>query len=300
MIYSLSMEMYENEELPATLEWYKDQIAGHHPSVVKNGIRQIGIVKERGKEQNLLKLVQDGMRGISEVQFYDSIFQKDQSNHTKAQAVALEGLRNFVPHYFGKRVIEIASRSYEFIELEDITYPFKKPCIMDIKIGKVTYDPDASEDKKYTESIKCPHQKEFGFRILGYRLHPDEKGQVRVQDKNWGRTRTPENIQAAFNDYFQAIPTPKLKSDAIKIFRKELSKISEWFDSQQEIQMYSSSLLFVYEGDPHAQTHAKMKMIDFSHVFYEKQLDENYIHGLKFIDNVFHCIEMSDINKDKK
>jgi hypothetical protein len=36
------MEMYENEELPATLEWYKDQIAGHHPSVVKNGIRQIG------------------------------------------------------------------------------------------------------------------------------------------------------------------------------------------------------------------------------------------------------------------
>ena len=35
--------MYEDEELPETLEWYKDQIAGHHPSVVKNGIRQIGM-----------------------------------------------------------------------------------------------------------------------------------------------------------------------------------------------------------------------------------------------------------------
>jgi 1D-myo-inositol-tetrakisphosphate 5-kinase/inositol-polyphosphate multikinase len=286
--------MYENEELPATLEWYKDQIAGHHPSVVKNGIRQIGILKEHGKRHNLLKLVQDGMRGISEVQFYDSIFQKDQSNHTKAQAEALERLRDFVPHYFGKRVIEIASRSYEFIELEDITHPFKKPCIMDIKIGKVTYDPDASEEKKHTESIKCPFQMEFGFRILGYRLHPDENGKVRVRDKNWGRTRTPENIQAAFNDYFQAMPNKKLKAEAIKTFRRELAKICHWFDTQQELQLYSSSLLFVYEGDPHFHLPPKMKMIDFSHVFFEKKHDKNYIHGLKFIDNVFHNIEISD------
>ena len=42
-IVILILEMYEDEELPDTLEWYKDQIAGHHPSVVKNGIRQIGM-----------------------------------------------------------------------------------------------------------------------------------------------------------------------------------------------------------------------------------------------------------------
>jgi hypothetical protein len=29
-------------ELPDNFEWYKDQIAGHHPSVVRNGYRQIG------------------------------------------------------------------------------------------------------------------------------------------------------------------------------------------------------------------------------------------------------------------
>lgn len=59
---------------------------------------------------------------------------------------------------------------YEFLELEDITYPYKKPCIMDIKIGQVTFDPDAEESKKLKESIKCPSQKELGFRILGYRV----------------------------------------------------------------------------------------------------------------------------------
>lgn len=31
-----------NEELPKSFEWYKNQIAGHHPSVIRNGLRQIG------------------------------------------------------------------------------------------------------------------------------------------------------------------------------------------------------------------------------------------------------------------
>lgn len=34
--------MQVDETLPENFEWYQDQIAGHHPSVVKNGLRQIG------------------------------------------------------------------------------------------------------------------------------------------------------------------------------------------------------------------------------------------------------------------
>lgn len=29
-------------ELPESYEWYREQIAGHHPSVVRNGEREIG------------------------------------------------------------------------------------------------------------------------------------------------------------------------------------------------------------------------------------------------------------------
>lgn len=107
--------MYVGEELPESLEWYKDQIAGHHPSVVKNGIRQIGIVKELGREQYLLKLVQEGKKGVSEVKFYEAIFDLDDKYHTKEQKSALIKLQKLVPQYFGKRIISIANRGNFYI-----------------------------------------------------------------------------------------------------------------------------------------------------------------------------------------
>lgn len=32
-----------NDKLPENLEWYENQIAGHHPTVISNGLRQIGM-----------------------------------------------------------------------------------------------------------------------------------------------------------------------------------------------------------------------------------------------------------------
>ncbi|KAE9556548.1 hypothetical protein FO519_000242 [Halicephalobus sp. NKZ332] len=281
--------MYEEERLPENLEWYEDQVAGHHPSIVRNGIKQIGIIKERGRENRLLKVVQDGKRGESEVTFYEAIFRLNKTEYNKAQRLALTRLRGLVPRYFGKRVINIANRDYEFMEMEDITYPFKKPCIMDIKIGQVTYDPDASERKKVIENAKFLFQKEIGFRILGYKLCPDDYGNIQVRSRRWGYALTPSDIEAAFEEYLQATPTES-KKKIVEGFLRNLSSISAWFEFQEAVQFYSSSLLFVYEGDPSSETPPIVKMIDFSHVFYEEKKDSNYIHGLNYITNQFKNI----------
>lgn len=37
------MSLDVNEQLPENFEWYKNQIAGHHPSIICNGKRQIGV-----------------------------------------------------------------------------------------------------------------------------------------------------------------------------------------------------------------------------------------------------------------
>lgn len=54
--------------------------------------------------------------------------------------------------------------------MEDLTHRYKFPCIMDIKMGRVTYDPSATKAKILSESVKYPEQETLGFRINGYRV----------------------------------------------------------------------------------------------------------------------------------
>lgn len=184
-------QMDVDAKLPPQLEWYKDQIAGHHPSVIRNGIRQIGILKEHGRDELILKLVQDGIRGEREIALYQRVenvmrfknnncgdyvnyfTQKKELGEvvdTKHKLLLAE-LYHFLPRFYGCRKIHLTEKDKpkDFLQLEDITHPFTKPCIMDIKVGRVTYDPFASEEKKFAEDSKCLMQKNFGFRILGYR-----------------------------------------------------------------------------------------------------------------------------------
>lgn len=87
--------------------------------------------------------------------------------------------------------------------LTDVTANFSKPCVMDIKMGSQTYEPDAPEEKRLREIAKYPLQETFGFRIVGMRFfdpfHPeaDENG-FRFFRKEYGRTlRTVEDLADA-------------------------------------------------------------------------------------------------------
>uniref|UniRef100_A0A1I7TQ26 Antitoxin n=1 Tax=Caenorhabditis tropicalis TaxID=1561998 RepID=A0A1I7TQ26_9PELO len=62
------MSLVSNEGLPDEYQWFSDQIAGHHPSVIKNGKREIGLLKIPGS-QEILKPKQDASRGEKEVSF---------------------------------------------------------------------------------------------------------------------------------------------------------------------------------------------------------------------------------------
>uniref|UniRef100_A0A914KMH8 Kinase n=1 Tax=Meloidogyne incognita TaxID=6306 RepID=A0A914KMH8_MELIC len=289
-------------QLPPNLEWYEDQIAGHHPSTVRNGVRQIGILKERGKKHIILKLVQPGNRGEREVAFYSRIklaasqkqkndVQKNSQNEDKNASLIVE-LAKFLPRFYGCRSIKLYEKDSpkEFLQLEDITYPFEKPCIMDIKIGKVTYDPDATEEKRIKEQSKCPFQEILGFRILGYRIHTETE--FYSKDRVWGRERTLENLQQAFEEYLiQARPVQA--PDILDRFIERLKSIQDWFLHQKMLHFYASSLLFVYEGHSQLPSIVDVRMIDFSHVFSvesKSQLDENYIHGLLKIIEIFQKI----------
>lgn len=57
-----------------------------------------------------------------------------------------------------------------YLKLEDVTSRFNKPCIMDVKLGRRSYDPLASQEKREQQIRKYPLMEEIGFLILGMRV----------------------------------------------------------------------------------------------------------------------------------
>ena len=56
------------------------------------------------------------------------------------------------------------------MKLEDITHRFRRPCIMDVKLGRRVWDDFAEQDKIDREKKKYPAQEIIGFRIIGMRV----------------------------------------------------------------------------------------------------------------------------------
>ena len=94
--------------------------------------------------------------------------------------------------------------------LMDMTANFRKPCVMDLKMGRQTYEPDAPDEKKTREINKYPQQEQFGFRIVGMRfydpLHPESDADgYRFFPKEYGRSlATVEDVLDALRLFLTA------------------------------------------------------------------------------------------------
>ncbi|CCF56898.1 hypothetical protein KAFR_0B06020 [Kazachstania africana CBS 2517] len=153
-----------------------------------------------------------------------------------------------------------------FLVLENLIAGYHKPNIMDIKLGKILYDENASEEKKarLSKVSETTTSGLLGFRICGMKIqenkytmdldlqhhekHTDD-GYIFV-NKMFGRTRTVEDVHQAFDMYFS---NQKLSEPRIEQLKHNFSQRLQLLYNtllNEEVRMISSSLLFVYEGDP--------------------------------------------------
>lgn len=194
----------------------------------------------------------------------------------------------------------LCAREYEktdFLCLEDLTAHCRDPCVMDIKIGQITYDPMAIKEKIFEQSTKYERLREFGFRILGMMMGSE------FRDKTFGKTlETNEHIYRALDGFFDPLVTHKRKFIVINQIMKRLDGILEWFETKNINQLYffSSSLLIVYDGIYGEKDESecsgigesvRVSMIDFAHVFHIHDVksckDNNYLYGLKRLRQFF-------------
>nr|XP_026264827.1 inositol polyphosphate multikinase [Urocitellus parryii] len=161
-------------------------------------------------------------------------------------------LKQLQPPPRGPRELEFYNMVNLYLKLEDVTHKFNKPCIMDVKIGRKSYDPFASSEKIQQQVSKYPLMEEIGFLVLGMRVYHVHSDSYETQNQHYGRSLTKETIKDGVSKFFHNGFC--LRKDAIAASIQKIEKILQWFESQKQLSFYASSLLFVYEGSSQPTT----------------------------------------------
>lgn len=260
---------------------------------------------------------------------------KDAYKAVKREVEGLHRLAKFTPPYYGvvhlSHVQTLSTTTAptslppcgvfeeDHLLLQDLTVNFSKPCVMDLKVGSQTFEPDAPPEKKAREIGKYPQQEEFCFRIVGMRMYDpshadaDSKG-FRYFGKEYGRSLTTrDKLLEAFRIFFSAGMEPesptaapltngsttlpsngtasvseRIRTRSVSNVVMQLRAIRRWFEENTTFRFYASSLLIVYEGDVahDGKDVTDIKMIDFGRVRREAGGDEGYRSGLSSLKHV--------------
>lgn len=176
----------------------------------------------------------------------------------------------------------------KFLILKDLTEGMYEPCVMDIKIGRQTWDPLAGPAKRAGEEKKYAQCKEeYGFCIPGFQVCRLSTGFVKKYGKDYGKKlnkemvvegnrerkwynlfRPPEKYLQKLNRfYFSALmrsmylfiftameiflnakPGQPPCRNLIVQFLSTLWKILKFFRLQTKFRFYSSSVLLAYDA----------------------------------------------------
>jgi len=222
----------------------------------------------------VLKPVQAAPKGPREVAFYTRLSASSHNTDLK--------LRSLTAKFYGCETLG----DCDYLVLENLTDGLVKPCVMDVKIGRRTYGPDASLKKREKEDAKyCGTKVPLGFSVLGIITHSE--GAYTRLTKEFGRSLTVDNVDQVLTNFID-LDAERAKL-ICQVFVEKLQDLIKFFSSQSTYHFYASSLLFLYDNDAaDVKSSVRLKMIDFAHVFPgQGTIDTNFIHGLQNVTQLF-------------
>lgn len=186
----------------------------------------------------VLKALQGPPRGTRELTLYQEVF------GPKCKDKDLLELRNFLPKYYGTETRD----GVTFLVMQNLTCGFHEPNVLDLKMGRITYDPEASPEKQEHEVSKYPPLEKLGFQITGMMVHDNKTGASHHFKKDFCRSLTAENIQKEGLGKFFGLQDGGLRKDVLEELIHKLQEIESWFLVQKRYAFYASSLLIVYSN----------------------------------------------------
>jgi len=257
------------------------------------------------------KPYQSGARAAREVAFYNAIFFPETkilvpyprpfegSSEASTSVVDMgtapkqedvQGLLPFIPKFYG--IVEVKGSNY--IVMEDLCTQYKKPCVIDCKLGFTTVYEWAEEKYKVknTEKDATTTQSAVGFRISGLQVYQNQNGSMYKTDRQWGKTLTKETISSAFELF--ANNGNLQPADVYSGALPQLRKLVQWAERQTSLQFFQASVLLMYEGEAKTAADAKVRVafVDFAHTFQSPRgvRDDNLLSALNSLISIIEKV----------
>ena len=267
-------------ELPPDSKPLSHQVAGHFYGRSKT---KLGLL-QRISTGDVLKPLLNPPRGPREHQFYQLMFSDRVSEQLRA-------LRPFLPNFLGS--YEYGGMTY--LILENLLQTFRYPCVMDVKLGRITYDQEATPEEAQRRILKFQPATEIGFQLLGWKTYRSKEKFCLSHDKVCGRSLSKEELIHALAHFFGA-PEYDHRS-LVRLVLQQLRALYEVMSKQYQYTFIASSLLITYDDENRSEefcpTKVVVRLVDFAHVFPSNKSDEpdeNFLFGLRYF--IIYCQQL--------
>jgi 1D-myo-inositol-tetrakisphosphate 5-kinase/inositol-polyphosphate multikinase len=159
--------------------------------------------------------------------------------------------------------------------IDNLTYGFRNACIMDAKLGRITWTKHHKPEKIESQMAKAKTTTtgSLGFRLCGMVVKDSQGQKVEAWTKDDGFFNiTADNI----HEHFAKLVTKngRLRVDLVDKLIEQTQRMLDWFLRQKVKHFITTSILYVTGDEEHP--HCQAKLIDFAHVMdAEGQLDES-------------------------
>ncbi|CRL03185.1 CLUMA_CG016529, isoform A [Clunio marinus] len=233
--YNTSGETMANDKIPKGYVNMTHQVAGH---TVHVGTDEIGLLKSID-DGSVLKPGGSQWCAAREIKFYEQLL-------TSTDPAVLP-LKEFVPEYRGTQTLTIGNKTINFIKLQDLTHGMLEPCIIDIKIGRQTWDPLATDAKKEAEASKYQQCKTtVGFCIPGFQTYHLISNTYKKFGRDYGKKLNQNTVTDALKMFLNG--DSGLNRQLVTSILTSLWAIQSWMRKQKNYRFYSTSILIVYDA----------------------------------------------------